>query len=334
MSSDSKLPLPDQSSSDSSGGTVFSRKPSPIHSWFRILSHLLFSSFLLLFFFWTLSTATFLEAMRNREASSAHLLIVFDQPPPQKEEEGLKATLEKIVGTGNVSPMPVASGEGPSERRTRKRILSVLLVPGTKNDGHPVLISEMVRSISQVVHNDARIQDVVYSPDWVGRVDALLALSIKIHRALILLLILFGVPLSLYWGATGARLVSLLGELSRPDEGAGGGRRTPLFSQESVVPGDAPSSTPTHRPLPLPRPISAALFGGVSAMIVLLLSWSLKSVLFPEEVSPFAAFPGMLPVGGRLWLLFLAGAVGSGFFGGIIYAPLSSPRETPGDRPS
>jgi hypothetical protein len=309
-----------------------SRNSSPFYAWVRILSHLLFSSFLLLFFFWTLSTAIFLEAMRSREASSAHLLIVFDQPPPQKEADGLKATLEKIVGTGNVSPMVAAPGEGPSERRTRKRILSVLLVPGTKNDGHPVLLSEMVRSITQVVHNDARVQDVVYSPDWIERIDSLLALSIKIHRGLFLLLILFALSLSLYWGAAGPDLVALLGDLSRPDEGSGGARRTPLFSQEPAASSDDPSFLKVHRSNPLPRPFSGALFGGVSALIVLLLSWSLKGILFPEGSSPFAAFPGVLPLGGRPWLLFFVGAVGCGLLGGIFSAGLSGFSKNPGDR--
>ena len=203
MSSDSSDPFSGFPEAPRSATSDIPSDPSPFRSWAFIIVHLLSSAFLLLFVFWTLMTYRALEAMRSREASSAHLLIVFDQPPPKKEIAGLQATLEKIVGTGNVSPMSVQAGQGPTERRTRQRVLSVLLAPGQDAAGRPVLLADMIRSISQVVHNDARIQDVVYSPDWISRVDSLMFLSLGIRKGLLLVGALAAVSLSLYWGLMG-----------------------------------------------------------------------------------------------------------------------------------
>ncbi len=305
--------------------------PTPFRSLSFVLAHLLFSSFLLLSIFWTFSTYTILDAMRIRDASSAHLLIVFDRPPPKKEASGLQVTLEKIVGAGNVSPMPIQSGQGPTERRTRQRVLSVLLVPGKAPDGTPVSLSEMVRSISQVVHNDARIQDIVYSPDWISRVDSLMSLSLQLRKGLLLVLFLAAFSLSLYWGVLGAPLVARLGHLSRSGEGAEAFPRTGTFRSDPSRP--EIESTPRRRTPPsfFQRVFSSVLMGGTSSLIVLLFAWSLKNVLFPEPFSPLTALPLPIPFGGRLWLLLIMGSLLGGLGGGVIAAPFSSRPQSHGD---
>ena len=296
-----------------------------------VLAHILFSSFLLLLIFWAFSTYSVLEAIRIRDASSAHLLIVFDRPPPKKEASGLQTTLEKIVGAGNVSPMPIQSGQGPTERRTRQRILSVLLVPGKSPDGAPVSLSEMVRSISQVVHNDARIQDIVYSPDWVSRVDSLMSLSLQLRKGLLLVLFLATLSLSLYWGVVGAPLVARLVHLSHSGEGAESLPRTRTFRTDPSCP--EIESTP-RRPRPpsfFQRVFSSVLMGGISSLTALLFAWSLKNVLFPEPLSPLAPLPLPIPFGGRLWLLFIVCSLLGGLGGGVIASLFSSRGQRHGD---
>ena len=296
-----------------------------------VLAHLLFSSFLLLLIFWTFSTYTLLDAMRVRDASSAHLLIVFDRPPPKKEALGLQATLEKIVGAGNVSPMPIQSGQGPTERRTRQRVLSVLLVPGKAPDGTPVSLSDMVRSISQVVHNDARIQDIVYSPDWISRVDSLMSRSLQLRKGLLLVLSLAAFALSLYWGVTGAPLIARLSRLARSGEGTELLPRTMTFRTDPSHPDIESRRRSRTPPSFFRRVFSSVLMGGISSLIVLLFAWSLRNVLFPEPLSPLTALPIPIPFGGRLWLLFIVGSLLGGLGGGIIASLFSSRPQSHGD---
>ncbi|MGC8528572.1 MAG: hypothetical protein ACP5OP_00015 [Leptospirillia bacterium] len=244
---------------------------------------------------------------------------------------GLRVTLEKIVGAGNVSPIPIQSGQGPTERRARQRVLSVLLVPGKAPDGTPVSLSDMVRSISQVVHNDARIQDIVYSPDWISRVDSLMSLSFQIRKGLLLVLSLAAVALSLYWGVMGAFLVGRLGHLSGAGDEGESVPRTMTFQPDPSRP--EIDTRLRRRTLPSfsQRIFSSVLMGGTSSLIVLLLSWSLKNVLFPEPLSPLDSLPLPLPFGGRLWLLFLVGSLLGGLGGGIIAAVFSSGSQNHGD---
>lgn len=327
MSSDSSDSFSGIPEPPCSGASEFPSDSSPFRSWVFIIVHLLSSAFLLLFVFWTLMTYRELEAMRSGEASSAHLLIVFDQPPPKKEIAGLQATLEKIVGAGNVSPMPVEAGQGPTERRTRQRVLSVLLVPGQDAAGRPVLLADMIRSISQVVHNDARIQDVVYSPDWISRVDALMFLSLSLRKGLLLVGSLAALAISLYWGLMGAPLFLRLRQLSRSGEPSVGAPRTSMFGQETPPPGTLPLQTLQEASPPLSfglRSLGGALLGGISALIVLFFSWSLKSVLFPSTVPSSVPLSSGLLHEGRLLLIFVLGAFGSGLLGGAL-ASLISP---------
>ncbi len=332
MSSDSSDPFSGFPEAPRSATSDIPSDPSPFRSWAFIIVHLLSSAFLLLFVFWTLMTYRALEAMRSREASSAHLLIVFDQPPPKKEIAGLQATLEKIVGTGNVSPMSVQAGQGPTERRTRQRVLSVLLAPGQDAAGRPVLLADMIRSISQVVHNDARIQDVVYSPDWISRVDSLMFLSLGIRKGLLLVGALAAVSLSLYWGLMGPPLFNRLRQLSRSGELSSGSGRTSMFGQETSPSKDLPLRSRMEESLPVSfglRSFGGAALGGISALIVLLLSWSLKSVLFPST------FPSPLSLGllheGPLLLVFVLGSFGAGLLGGALAALISPKEQRTGD---
>ena len=320
MSSDSSQSFSDfngAADSSPSGDPGPSSGPTPLRSWLFIIVHLLASSFFLLFVFWTLVTYGSLEAMRSREAASAHLLIVFDQPPPQKEIAGLQSTLEKIVGAGNVSPMPVQSGQGPTERRTRHRVLSVLLTPGKDPQGRPVLLSDMIRSISQVVQNDARIQDVVYSPDWIARVDSLMFLSLHLRKGLVLVGSLAALSLSLYWGLMGPPLFVRLKRLSRSGEAVEPRPRTTQFRSDDNHPEILPLQEEPPSPPVLKSAFSAAYLGGVSALIVLLFAWSLKSLLFPPALSDFFSLSSAPPREGRFLLFFVLGALAAGFFGGL-----------------
>ncbi|MCL4485970.1 MAG: hypothetical protein M1537_06540 [Nitrospirae bacterium] len=300
-------------------------------SWFWILSNLIFSSILLLFVFWTVTTYLLLDNLRLRSAAAAHILLIFDTPPAPAEIQGLKATMEKIAGEGSVSSLQAPDRQSRTGRKNSQRILSVAVSLGRAQDGQTVTLSDQIRSLQQIVKNDTAIKEVVFNPEWVARVDLLAGISERAKKGLEVLGGLLSLGLALYWARVSLLFWSHLfparpralrrdppprqGSLfqrEREDE-----ENFPLPEREEEEKKDLPSF------LRIP---SAGLWGALAGLVAVFLAFSLRSILYVGSQNPF--LPGALgshPLTNHLWIMGSALGAGLGLAGGVLYLVLPFP---------
>ena len=291
---------------------------------FWLVSNLLFSSLILLFLFWIVTSFFILDGMRSQEASTAHLLLVFDQPPSSKEIQGLVSTMEKVAGPGSVTSFQANNQSSPTERRNSKRILSVSVSLGQTPKGQTILLGDQIRSIQQIVKNDTSIKEIVFNPDWVARVDLLAGISGGMKKILAALLSFLSIGLGIYWTRWGIVLWNTLfsNRTHSSSNVQDKGDRQPLFHREKPQPGsfekENRESFQTFQIPGVVRLVVGGIFGVISAGAALLLSWILRRFLYPEMVTPFARGSMVtLPFSNHIEFYFILGSGLIGILGGI-----------------
>lgn len=303
-------------------------------TWFSLFSHLFFSSVLLLFLFWTLTSFWSLDSMRTQAASSAHLLLIFDTPPSPSEIQGLVKTMEKVSGSGTVTSFHPQDAKSPTEQRNSKRILSVAVSLGQGPHGQVVTLGDQIRSIQQIVKNDTSIKEIVYNPQWVARVDLLAGISEGMKKALEILVGALCLGLGLYWASWGNSLWSHLFSPHSTGGRSSSERRSPLFQRESIP--DEQVEFPSLPP-PIPGPsgivriFASGFCGFISGGVAVFVAWILRTFLYPGMDNPFRpGFIGTTTYLDPLWIAFILACGLVGWLGGILYLLLPFPTRKEG----
>lgn len=282
-------------------------------SW--LFLNLFFSSFLLLFLFWSLTTLTLLDGLRTQSSSSAHLLVVFLNVPSEQEVAGLKATLEKIAGTGSVLPMSAGPLKTPSA--SFRRVLDVTLTLGRSAGGRVVPLADQVQSIQTLLKNDAQIRRIIFSENWIARVDALARISDRIRTSFVFFLMILSLGLAVYWGALSHTFGQAAEVTFRPGERSPE-EREPVFRRDPLPSERVPVEGVARTILPFPGMRHGGLFGCLCGLLALFLAWSSRQVLYPPGMDPFhGGLPGALsPALSAVILPAFSG--GLGMLGGLV----------------
>jgi hypothetical protein len=301
--------------------------------WVWIAGAVFFSSLFLFFLFWSFSVTRFLDGLRERSASSAHMLLVFGAPPSDKEVSGIKVELEKLVGPGNVISMSELSEKKSSPSFRSRKVLSITISLGVRPDGKIVTISEQVQSIQSLMKNDAQIQEVIFNPDWVAKVDEIALISERLRFSLKFFLILLFLGAALYWGSVSGEIGRWIFSNPAPDNSMVSKdtrlllfRREPVGGENGAVESNLPSPPESEAKKAGPSPrISAAigLFCGILAMVF---AWTTKSMMYPVGMDPFQdneiGFISHVPV----WIAFPLVAGLAGLLGGFATTILRPPK--------
>jgi hypothetical protein len=254
------------------------------------------------------------------------MLLIFGSPPSDQEIAGLKVALEKITGGESVVSMSELPQESKRAIIRSRRILSVTLSLGKTPGGKIVNLSDQVQSIQSIVKNDSQINEVIFNPEWVSKVDEMAHISERIQRSLVLFLVVLFAGISLYWGGASPEIWHfMVGFISpRNSEGAAGDRalqfqRVEEESNRITIDHEfARASAPPCFTV-LSRMKTSALFGGFSGIVAMFIMWTSKSMIYPDGMDPFRDLGAGIAQQIPLWVLYplLSGTAGG--IGGLAY---------------
>lgn len=297
-----------------------------VRVWLGFFGTTFFSALILLFLFWAFTTSNFLDDLRKKSVSSAHMLLIFGTPPSDQEISGLKVALEKIAGGKSVVSMSEMPQENKRATIRSRRILSVTLSLGKTPGGKIVNLSDQVQSIQSIVKNDSQINEVIFNPEWVSKVDEMAHISERIRRSLILFLGVLLAGISLYWGGASREIWQFMVAFTSPvSSGWGAGDRSLQFQRvdegKDGIATDREFSPESEHPCftVVTRVKTSALFGGFSGIVAIFIMWTSKSMIYPDGVNPFRDLVAGITPQIPLWVLYPILTAIAGGMGGLAH---------------